>query len=508
MQDTGPQFAHLKEEQVLDQMREHLDVHAAICMPEDAVCDYPPIYLQIWAMLLQALFLPRDFSKFAVGLPRGHGKSMFMKLLVVFSILFTKKNFILIVGANDELATNILSDIVDILDSDNIRKIFGNWRLELEVDRKNFKKFTFNGRPVILKSVGAGGGMRGIAVKNKRPDLIVFDDAQTDTCADSVTEAVRFRRWFRGTALKTKNPFGCTFIYIGNMYPDKEIAPGQYTCMLRNLQLSPEWTSFIVGGILADGSALWEAVQPLKQLMAEFLDDLHAGTPEIFFAEVMNDPRGSGNANVDISKLQLKIPEPSEIHQGSFIIIDPANDKKNSDDTAIGYFEVYDATPSLQELYAEKLGGPELVHKALELAMEKGCSNIFVESNAYQYSLLGWFEFITEQTGLKDIMFTPLYSGGFSKNSRILDMFRSIVKGDITLGSRVIALVINQIRAFNKLSKDNKDDILDILAYSLKVIAEHEHELTMVGESRIYHEDRLRSDRSGRVLDYSDQVII
>lgn len=479
------QLANLDRNSTLELMRTDLDVHAAVCMPEDATANYPDLFIQLWVMLCTALSATRDFSKFAVGLPRGHGKTMFIKLLAIWVIFFTRRKFILIIGASDDLATNILSDIVDVLDSENVRALFGNWRANLEVDRKNFKKFTLNGRPVILKAVGAQTSMRGVSVKNKRPDFMIFDDAQTDTCADSLTESIKFRRWFRGAAMKAKAPDGCTFVYIGNMYPDKEIQKGQYTCMLRNLQLSPEWTSFIVGGILADGTALWEEVQPYEQLMSEFRDDLAAGTPEIFFSEVMNDPAGTGNADVDISKIEV-VDTDGEQPQAKFIIIDPANDKDLSDDTAIGYFEVYDGVPHLVRLYAEKLSGPNLVHKVIELCASTGCSNVFVEAVAYQYSLCGWFDFILAQVGMTGVYVEAVYPRGRSKNSRILDMFKSITCGDIRLHPRVHALVIHQIRKFNKLVKDNEDDILDILAYSEQVLAMHLDVLSMDGLGEIF----------------------
>lgn len=476
--------------EVKDAMREDLNMHAATCMPDDAVCDYPDLFIQLWQLLLGSLVQLRDFSKFAVALPRGHGKTMFLKLLIAYIILFTDRKFVLIVCASEDLAQNILADVADMLDSENIHALFGNWRANLETDRKDFKKFSFNGRPVMLKAVGAQTSMRGITVKNKRPDVMIFDDAQTAKCAESTAESLKFIRWFRGTAMKAKNPFGCSYIYVGNMYPDLKIKEGQYTCMLRNLQLSPEWTSFVVGGILSNGEALWEEVQPLEQLMAEFRDDLAAGTPDIFYAEVMNDPAGSGNSEVDLTRIGIKDPLPNEMPQGKFIIIDPANEKDTSDATAIGYFEVFDATPNLDTLYNERLSGPQLVHKVLELASEKGCTTIFVESQAYQYSLVGWFDFICAQCGLTNIHVEPLYSGGRSKNSRILDMFKALTSGDLTLTSKTLPFVVDQIRKFNRLVKQNEDDILDILAYAEKVMG--------------MHLDLLLDEGLGEVINHSD----
>lgn len=470
--------------EVLEAMRTDLNFHAAVCMPEDATCEYPDLFKELWDIVVPTFVKVRDFSKFAIGLPRGMGKTMWIKLLVCWAIFFSDRRFILVVCASDNLAENIIADISDILDSENIRELFGNWRANIEIDRKDFKKFTFGGKPRILKAVGRNTAVRGITVKNKRPDIIIGDDTQTKECAESVTEALKFARWFRGTLMKAKNPFSCTYLYVGNMYPDMLLPNGQYTCMLRNLQKSPHWTSIILGAITSDGNALWEEVQPLSQLLEEFQQDMEAGTPEVFYAEVMNDPQGGGNANIDTTKVRVIAPEETEICVGKFLVIDPANDKKNSDDTAIGAFSVYNATPHLDEIFAEKADGPTLVRRALEIASERGISAVFVEAHAYQYSLLGWFNFICEQLGLIDIAIYPIYTHGISKNTRILSMLREAVQGNITFSKEAWPLVLSQIHAFDRLRKNNTDDILDVCAYGVQVMLENEADIRspLVGE--------------------------
>jgi len=471
-------------EEVKESAKADLDFLAALSMPDDATLAFPNLYVQLFQLLTSALLAVRDFSKFAIGLPRGHGKTMFLKLLVCYIIFFTDRKFILIIGASDDLAQNILSDVIDILDSQNIQQVFGNWRYNLEVDRKDFKKFTFNGRPVILRSAGQGTSIRGINVKNARPDVIICDDAQTADSAASVAESERFQKWFLGTLMKAKAPTGCTYIYVGNMYADLQIVPGRYGCMLRNLQFSPDWTSYIVGGILADGKALWEELQPLEQLMAEFRQDLALGRPEIFFAEVLNDPQAMASTALDVSKLGVKHPMRGELHQGNFIIIDPSNDKKKSDETAIGYFELYDGAACFMDLINEKLSPQDTIYKVLKMCIDKQCPLVFVESNAYQYSLMSWFQFICEQQKIEGISFEPLYSNGISKNSKILQMFKTMMAGDILLGEAVRSRFIIQASRFNPKVKDNQDDILDVVAMTDQVLSNYRHLLIEAGADR------------------------
>ena len=352
--------------EVIEAARHDMDFFGGVILPEVVTMKFPDFYCWLWRTLIEVLHKTRDFSKFAIGLPRGHGKTMVVKLLIVYAILFTDKKYILVVGANIKKASAIISDVSKMLDSYNVNQIWGNWRYNMETDTQEQKKFTFNGRAITLEAAGQGTAIRGSNQNNARPDLLIFDDSQTKECAESITEAKSYQQWFIGTALKAKSPLSCTFIYIGNMYKDVELHPGSgiYGCMLRQLQLSPGWISFIVGGLLADGSALWEELQPREQLLQEYADDAQLGQPEIFFAEVLNDPTTSTSYYVDTNQIICRRNDLGEQHQGSFIIIDPATSKATPDQVIIHYFEIYDNVPVSVEMIRDKLTGPEIVYKA------------------------------------------------------------------------------------------------------------------------------------------------
>lgn len=467
-------------EETKEACKQDMDVFGMVAAPDDVSLEFPELFKQLWFMLAAAVGTIGDFSKFAVGLPRGHGKTFVVKLFLLYCILFTNKKFILVVGSTVDLAQNIIADIVDMLDSDNIRTLFGNWRFSLEVDRQGFKKFIFNGRPVILKASGAGSSIRGITVKNKRPDIIVFDDAQTADCAQSLVEAQKFITWFTGTAMKAKNPTGCTFIYIGNMYKDVEIKKGLYTCMLRNLQLNSSWTSFIVGGITVDGKALWEELQPLEQLLEELQQDQQLDQEETFYAEVLNDPAAISKRLLNTAALTPFDPLPEDRPHASFILIDPSSGKKSRvrlDDTAIGYFEVHDGIPVLQDLTSERLSPLATIHTCLKICMATGCSTIICESVAYQSTLLFWFEHVCTQLGIEGIKLLEIGPRGKSKTSRILDFFKAWEQGQLLVCSKHHSTVVGQATRFNPIVSDNIDDILDIMAYAPQVMFEYPHEI-------------------------------
>lgn len=462
--------------------KEDMDFFAGLALPEVATLKFPAFYTWLWGTIISALHKTKDFSKFAIALPRGHGKTMVMKLIILYAILFTQKRYILVIGANVAKAIAIISDVCDMLDSYNIQQVFGNWRYQRETNTQELKKFSFNGRPVILEAAGQGTSIRGSNQKFSRPDLIVFDDAQTKECAASITEAKSFMSWFVGTAMKSKALSGCTFLYIGNMYQDLELAPGSgvYACMLRNLQKSAEWISIVVGAILENSTALWEELYSLEELLAEYRGDLALGQAEIFYAEVQNDPAAKVSYYFDPTKLLTRVYD-GYTHQGNFIIIDPATSKNTPDQVVINYFEIYENIPYSIELIEDSLSSPKTVYKGLELALKHNCGLILVESNAYQYALCEWFDFAMAQMNLQGIHIEPIYSTK-GKVGKIKSLLTSMNKQEIGVSTETRSAVVAQATAFDPAKNNNLDDILDTFAMALEAPGKYRHLMLIPGD--------------------------
>jgi hypothetical protein len=440
-----------------------LDFLAAFALPTVFKYLFPEVFKSIWSWLLSYVHKTRDFSQLVIGLPRGFGKTMLMKIFIFYCILFTKKSFILIICGTQTKANNIITDIIGMLNEQNVKKVFGDWKLGAETDRQDLKRFGFRGRNIILMGAGAQSDIRGITLENIRPDIIIFDDIQTKEDADSDVISGKLETWMVGTAMKAKSPEGCLFVFIGNMYPTK-------FSLLRKLKANPTWVKFIAGGILSDGTSLWEDLQPIAQLLREYENDLAMGHPEIFFSEVLNDENASVNKFIDISKIPDNPYEGEELHQGNFIIIDPATDKANADAVAIGYFEIFDGHPVCKKLIEERLSPLQSIETALTLCLTHNCRLVAIESNAYQYSHLYWFNYITQQRGIIGINAVDIYSGSMSKNSRILSMFKTLLAGEQYLAGGVRSQVNAQIVSFNPLKTNNVDGILDCITYAPKVL--------------------------------------
>ncbi len=448
--------------------RTSLDFLAAIALPTVFRYFFPDVFQQIWRLMLTYIHKERDFSQLAIGLPRGFAKTTFTKIFLLYVILFTKRTFILVCANSVPKAVAIIADVCDFLDEPNIKKLFGDWRLGLETNQQVLKKFGFRGRNIII-AAGTVESVRGLNVKHQRPDVMLFDDIQSRQDAESQIISEQIETDMIGTAMKAKSPHGCLFIFIGNMYPTK-------WSLLRRLKHNPTWIKFIAGGIIqgSDGKpqSLWEDLQPLTQLLKEFENDSASGRAEVFFAEVLNDENAAVSNICDITKIPENKYATDTQHQGNYIIIDPSNDKANSDAVSIGYYEVFESTPVCKEILEGRLSPGEMIKEALRMAMRRNCRVICVESNAYQYSALYWFGVIITQLGLGNAGFHCLevYSGQRSKNSRILDMFKSLLKGEILLDAPTRAQTFAQITSFNPLKTNNVDGILDLHTYAPKVL--------------------------------------
>lgn len=469
-------------DEVIHNIKESPDFLAGICVPDIFKFFFPPIFVAVWGLLKDAVAKQKGLLQLAIGIPRGFAKTFILKLFTVFVILFSDRQFILIVCNTEALAMNFMSDVFDILNSPNIKMLFGDWSLGMEKDTQALKKFGFRGRDIIVAGIGVGTSMRGLNLKFRRPDIVIMDDMQSREDAEVAAIAKKQLIWMMGTLMKARNYTRCLFIFVGNMYPFED-------CILRKLKLNPKWISFICGGILADGKSLWEDLRPLDDLLAELENDIAMGHPEIFYSEVLNDEEAGSVSGIDVSSIPPYPPYLDELEpQAGCIIIDPASGKSAGNDVAIGLFLIYDAVPVFRKVISDKLSPGDTVQTALLLAMQHGIKLIAVESNAYQFTLIYWFDFICRQLKLEGIQVVELYASNYSKNSKIKNMLPMLLpspkkenKVDIILHPEVRSQVVSEIVQWNPLKIHNIDNVLDLLAWVYKAIELYGHSMELMG---------------------------
>ena len=453
-----------------------MDMLAGLALPDTFTLTFPPIFKSLWTLITDAAQTSGDFTKVALGLPRGFGKTAVIKLFALYIILHTKRKFVLITGANQSKAENILADVMMLLSEPNIIKVFGDYRHTVEMKRADLVKFTLFGKTTIIAALGSGGDPRGLNIKFARPDVIIMDDIQSRENSMSKTQSNTLRDWMFATLMKTKAPTGCLYTYIGNMFPSEN-------CILRELKESPDWISFIVCVILAYCNSLWEDLHSKEQLLKDFEQDIRANNAHFFLSEMLNDPSTEAKTGFDFRLLTpWQTNYDTELPDGKFIVIDPSGRTMRSDDCVIGLFEERNNVPWLVKFVAGKFSPKETIEHALDLAMEYSVPLIAIENVAYQDTLLFWFEETIKTFGIEGVTVVPVNRGGESKLVAILRMFRQLQAAETELGLHpsVRSDVIFQIREYDPDKSNNKDDLLDVLAYAPKVLQTYKHQCRRV----------------------------
>jgi len=453
-----------------------INFFAALCMPDVCVYALPSFYVMIWQMLANREGLALNkLIRFALGLPRGHAKTTFIKILIAWLIVYDKVTFVLIICASEPLAENLLSDINDILGSPNIEAVYGSWNAVLSKDSVDLKKAWYHEKPIVLAAKGAQSSLRGINIKNRRPDLIFCDDMQTRENDESITDRAKLRRWFTSTLLKCIAPKGDRLvIYVGNMYSED--------CILRQLQNNSKWISLVTGAILETGESLWPELHSLEDLMESFEHDEELGESELWFAEVMNDPKAAGKSLLMDTLPVCPYDLEEMVPDSCFLTVDPAGFKDISDDNVISVHYVFDGKGIVVErCVGHEIADPEqLVIQALSLTLKHGGSLIGVEDVGFQQTLQFWFTKYVKDFGISGVHIVPLNPHGRSKEARIRLFVSELYAENYYQGQDARIAYVFQASKYKIGAKKNKDDILDADAYGLDVRNEFWHLLEHV----------------------------
>lgn len=462
-----------------------INFFSGLAMPEVCIFPLPAFYVAVWQLLLHRK--EEDFNKilrFALGLPRGHAKTTFIKILICWMIVYDRVNFALIICSNSDLAENLLADIHDILCSPNMTAIYGHWEESLAIDSADTKKAAYHGRSVSLIARGWQAGVRGINLQNQRPDLIFCDDVQTRKNDESPTERDNLLKELVGTIFKAIAPFGPrNIIYVGNMYSEE--------CILNQFRKNESWTSMVTGAILENGEPLWPELHSLESLMEGYYHDEGLGLAHVWFAEIMNDPKSTA-----LSLLPHPLPESDvesiENPDGAFITIDPAGFRKHSDDNVICVHYKWDNKGYIVKTVRGILDPAQVIRKAIELALEYDCSLIGVEDSGYQQTLGFWLTKFISELNIRGITVVPLKPHGRSKESRIrLFISELYQKNYFILDPQSRRDFVWQASLYKIGKKDNRDDLLDAVAYGIDVRNEYWHLLRTITKRTSVNHNKL-----------------
>jgi hypothetical protein len=311
----------------------------------------------------------------------------------------------------------------------------------------------------------------GINLKNQRPDLIFCDDVQTRKNDESPTERDTLLKELVGTIFKAIAPRGDRLIiYVGNMYSDQ--------CILNKFKENRNWISMVTGAILSTGEPLWPELFSLEELMESYEHDEQLGLSHIWFAEVMNDPQ-----SIALSLLPHPLPdcpyETIDNPDGVFITIDPAGFRKTSDDNVIAVHYKHENLGFIAETNRGIIDPQELIKRALSMAIEHGASLIAVEDVGYQQTLGFWLTHFIKESGIQGLTVVPVSPHGRSKEARIRLFVQALYSKSYYIMDASSRRDFTWQASLYKIGKkDNRDDLLDCIAYGEDVRNEYWHLLT------------------------------
>ena len=149
--------------------------------------------------------------RIAIAAPRGHAKTTVVGLAgVLWSALFEKEKFIMIVSATKQQAERILRDIRDeiqtnpLLHRDFPAVCFPPDQSRYPKPWRDNEIMLTNG--VTIKAVGAHQAIRGTKRRQHRPTLIIVDDLEDRAQVQSAEQREKLRDWFDRTLLKAGEP--------------------------------------------------------------------------------------------------------------------------------------------------------------------------------------------------------------------------------------------------------------------------------------------------------------
>lgn len=322
----------MSQGEIISELKNNAAFFIQFFLGEELTHVIPEFHLIAWQYLIS-----QTAPQIALALPRGHAKTTLAKLAAVWYLLFTPYRFIVYVSNTHSIAAEACLDIINYMRSMNFEAVFGQVAFDVEQDARGFFKFTLryqdtNGalqeKYCILRAFGAGQQVRGMNIDNKRPELAIVDDLESDENTETKPMIYKLRRWFFGPFLKAMARPN-KVIFLGNMLSNLSL-------LYDFCEKSTQWVSMRFGCIKSDGKPLWPEMWTLAAIKADFIEYQRNGLAGKWFSEMMNMPIADGNlliAAEDIFYLPPLVPGEQEM---AFITIDAAVSKQTwSDNTAI-----------------------------------------------------------------------------------------------------------------------------------------------------------------------------
>lgn len=462
------------KDELLRLIRHDCETFLAFYIGPELTLGVPEFHKELWDEFLELLeevnnpqFLVGILKKL-LGVPREHAKTTLVKLAVLLLLRYSRLTFCAYVSNTFPSAHNAIKDIKTWMESEQECQLYGEPRRIKSSESEGIYIMDIwvpgqmKPKRVIMKAFGQGTQIRGMLIDSKRPDLLIFDDIESDETAGSPIQQAKLDKWALGTALKAMAKMGVC-IFIGNMI--------QETSLLARLSKEKEWRPTVFGSIIRakDGTirALWEERWTLEALLLDYGAFRRLGTGHVWEAEMMNltgkDILGEKLDNA----IRLPRPLPDQIEAG-FICLDPAFGLKAwNDESAITvHVRLHGGdVPLVAESVHGRFSEERLFDEMLATSFRWGIRTWVIEAVAAQRLLIPLFRSYLIQRGMSPdmLLMLPIIAGKESKASRIVAFRSSAAAGSYGIAEEEQELVTK----LEEYSPDTvkHDDLCDSAAF-------------------------------------------
>ena len=245
----------------------------------------PPFHRQVWELYCS------DHPQCAVAAPRNHAKSTALTHDYGLAVaLFREQQYIIVLGATEEMAIEHLGDIAgelrsneDVIREFGIKGFLTDQKTDIVVECNDGYQFRLIAR-------GGEQKIRGKKWKGARPGLIIGDDIEDDEQVESKDRRDKFYRWLMRAAKQALRDGGKIRLHGTVLHEDAALAK-----VLRH----PSWRclKYRAHKSFDDfSSILWPekfSEDRLRGIRQEFID---SGDAPGYSQEYLNDPFDHANA--------------------------------------------------------------------------------------------------------------------------------------------------------------------------------------------------------------------
>jgi len=432
----------------------------------------------------------------AFGLPREHGKSTINSFLFpLYSTLYNKSQFTLIISATEQIALPFLDMIKDELENNELLK--EDFGIE-KGNRWNNNEIWIGGSGGLDSCImirGIDGSLRGIHYKQHRPTLVLLDDLLKDDTAKSETKREQVKSIFRDVII----PIGTkdtNILVVGTILHEDDLMsdllkgriPGVRSIKKAAIinwsardDLWGEWEKSYnnlkdLDRIETAKSFFYahkeEMVQDTEILWGEYLDyhylmrKKQAMGDKSFYKEMQNDPKSTDDYVFQDISCWVELPELEELEV--VVYIDPAiKAGKRNDYSAITVLGQHRKTKQMYVIDGNiyKLLPDDLFKVATEKITLYSPEKVGFEANQAQSYMKQKFE----EELWKNKIYVPVeeVNSRGNKHERIMSLEPDIKKEYILFNNENISYN-NQVRDYNKFAKH--DDAPDSLYGAVQLV--------------------------------------